>query len=114
MHKHGATQGLKVAGFAACVVLLVGALTKRDTSSEAMAADGGYELTTIVTQWNEKGELLLPKDFREWVFIGAPLTPNGLNDGKANFPEFHNVYVQPEAFKAYRKTGKWPTGTMML
>jgi hypothetical protein len=48
------------------------------------------------------------------VFIGTPLTPHGLNDGKANFPEFHNVYVQPAAFKAYRAAGRWPEGTMMI
>ena len=48
------------------------------------------------------------------IFIGAPLTPHGLNDGKAGFPEFHNVYVQPAAFKAYRASGKWPEGTMMI
>ena len=64
--------------------------------------------------WDKDDKLFQPKDFREWVFIGAPLTPNGLNDGKANFPEFHNVYVQPAAFKAYRATGKWPEGTMMV
>mgnify|MGYP001546890648 FL=1 len=68
----------------------------------------------IQPQWTEQGELLQPKDFREWVFIGAPLTPHGLNNGKANFPEFHNVYVPPAAFKAYRATGEWPEGTMIL
>lgn len=65
-------------------------------------------------EFNAKGELLQPVGFRQWVFIGAPLTPHGLNNGKANFPEFHNVYVQPSAFKAYRATGKWPEGTMMV
>jgi hypothetical protein len=114
MQKLVTSYGLKAAGFAACITLLAGVFAKLDAFSDAKAADTGYELQTIVPQWNDKGELLLPKDFREWVFIGAPLTPNGLNDGKANFPEFHNVYVQPEAFKAYRKNGKWPTGTMMV
>jgi len=65
-------------------------------------------------QWTAKGELILPSDFRRWVFIGAPLTPHGLNGGKAGFPEFHNVYVQPEALQTYRKTGKWAEGTILL
>lgn len=88
-------------------------LTVRDAATSVAQAADDYEVK-IKPEWNDKGELLLPKDFRQWVFIGAPLTPNGMNDGKANFPEFHNVYVQPEAFKAYRETGKWPVGTMML
>lgn len=32
------------------------------------------------------GNVELPTGFRKGVFVGAPLTPNGLNDGKANFP----------------------------
>ena len=35
-----------------------------------------------------------PTVFRKWVFVGAPLTPNGLNNGQANFPEYHHVYIE--------------------
>lgn len=41
--------------------------------------------------FNSKGELVLPKNFQEWIFVGAPLTPHGLNNGHAAFPEFHHV-----------------------
>jgi hypothetical protein len=51
------------------------------------------------------GKLKLPTGFRNWVFIGGPLTPNGLNGGQANFPEFHNVYVEARNLEAYKKTG---------
>lgn len=63
--------------------------------------------------YNDKGELLLPEGFRKWVFIGAPLTPNGLNGGKAGFPEFHHVYVNPDAFAVYQRTGVFPEGTVI-
>lgn len=65
-------------------------------------------------QWTDKGELILPTGYHQWVFLGSPLTPNALNGGTAPFPEYHNVYVHPEAFKAYRKTSEWPEGTIML
>ena len=65
-------------------------------------------------QWTATGELMLPRDFRRWVFLGSPLTPHALNGGNAPFPEYHNVYVQPEAFEAYRNSGEWPEGTIML
>jgi hypothetical protein len=42
-------------------------------------------------QYTSSGELILPKNYREWMFVGSPLTPNALNGGKANFPEYHNV-----------------------
>ncbi len=74
-----------------------------------------YENVAIEPQWtgDNKLDLKQPKNFRRWVFIGAPLTPHGLNGGRASFPEFHNVYVQPEAFQHYRDHGVWPEGTMM-
>lgn len=65
-------------------------------------------------RWTAKGELILPQGYHEWVYLGSPLTPNGLNGGTAAFPEFHNVYIHPEVFKTYQKTGKWPEGTIML
>jgi len=65
-------------------------------------------------QWTADGQLMLPTDYHRWVFLGSPLTPNALNGGKAGFPEFHNVYVHPAVFDAYRRTGQWPEGTIML
>lgn len=82
--------------------------------ASGLGSDPAYPEIDIPPVWSPEGHLIQPKDFREMVFIGAPLTPHGLNDGKSNFPEFHNVYVQPAAFKAYRETGKWPEGTMMI
>lgn len=63
--------------------------------------------------FNAQGELVLPEGFREWVFIGAPLTPHGLNGGNAGFPEYHHVYVNPDAFAVYQRTGEFPDGTVI-
>ena len=65
-------------------------------------------------EYTDSGELKLPKDFERWVFVGSPLTPNALNDGQANFPEFHNVYIEPCAYDAYLKTKVFPEGTMFF
>ena len=66
------------------------------------------------SDFNAQGELIVPRDYHYWVFLGSPLTPNGLNNGKAGFPEYHNVYVRPAAYRAYQHTGVWPEGTVML
>jgi hypothetical protein len=55
-----------------------------------------------------------PTVFRKWVFVGAPLTPNALNNGKANFPEYHHVYVEAQNVDAYLKTGSFPEGTVFV
>ena len=64
--------------------------------------------------FNADGTMQLPTGFRNWVFVGAPLTPNGLNDGKAGFPEYHNVYVEQKNVDAYLKTGEFPEGTVIV
>ena len=60
------------------------------------------------------GELMQPTGYREWVYIGTPLTPNELNPPEAPFPEFHPVYIHPDDFAAYKKTGKFPDGTILV
>ena len=58
--------------------------------------------------------MLLPKNFHEWVYVGSPLTPNALNGGQANFPGFHNVYIEPGSYAIYKKTGEFPEGTILF
>lgn len=65
-------------------------------------------------QWTANGELVLPENYHDWVFLGSPLTPHALNNGQAAFPEYHNVYVHPRNLAAYRATGEWPEGTILL
>lgn len=99
------------------IVLLIGAvfsIVAIVSGQRSATRNAAYPGVDVAPVFNAKGELVQPRDFREWIFIGAPITPHGLNGGKAGFPEFHNVYVQRAAFKAYRDTGKWPEGTMMV
>jgi hypothetical protein len=44
-------------------------------------------------EYTDSGDMkLLPNSiWREWVYVGSPLTPNALNGGHAGFPEYHNV-----------------------
>jgi len=99
-----------VAGIGALAILLAaGALLQKTVAQDAASATKRY-----LPEYTESGELLLPKNFEKWVFVGSPLTPNVLNDGKANFPEFHNVYMEPGSYEIYQKTGEFPEGTIFL
>jgi Cytochrome P460 len=64
--------------------------------------------------FDSDGKLKLPVGYRRWVFVGAPLTPNGLNNGKAGFPEYHHVYVEEKNLNAYLQTGSFPEGTVIV
>lgn len=88
------------------ITMLIGTLAGAADKSAA-----GRGLGAAV--YNGDGELVRPEGFRQWVFLGAPLTPNGLNNGEAAFPEFHHVYVNPDAFAIYQRTGEFPDGTVI-
>jgi len=86
-------------------------------SWQAAQSDGNgseYPNVDVGPTFNESGELVQPEGFRTWVFVGAPLTPNALNDGAAAFPEYHNVYVEQAAFQHYLQKGEWPEGTVIV
>ncbi len=75
----------------------------------------GMSLAAEIAQatFNAENVVNAPKGYRQWIFVGSPLTPNALNDGAAPFPEFHNVYVEPSAFKHFVDTGEWAEGTQI-
>ena len=62
----------------------------------------------------KNGELERPTGFREWIYVGTPVTPNDLNDGKAAFPEHHNVYIDPTSWAHWKKTGEFRDGTILM
>lgn len=65
-------------------------------------------------KYDESGELIRPEGYRKWIFVGGPVTPNDMNDGKAAFPEFHHVYIDPAGYYEYKKTGKFRDGTIFV
>lgn len=60
------------------------------------------------------GELERPTGYREWVYVGTPVTPNDMNDGKAAFPEHHNVYIDPISWKHWKEKGEFRDGTILI
>jgi hypothetical protein len=65
-------------------------------------------------EFTSDGKLKKPDDYRKWMYVGTPLTPNELNGGDAPFPDFHAVYINPESYAEYAKTGKFRDGTIMI
>jgi hypothetical protein len=92
-------------------LILTAVFSELHAKSEATA---GETSERYMPEYTAAGDLILPKNFEKWVYLGSPLTPNALNGGKANFPEFHNVYMQPWAYEEYQKTNVFPEGTIMF
>ena len=96
----------RLAAVAACVGLAVVATDPWPASAQ----DRSYE-----PEFTSDRQLKLPevKLWREWPFVGAPVTPNALNGGQAPFPEIHIVYIDPVSWEHYKDTGTFREGTVL-
>jgi hypothetical protein len=67
-------------------------------------------------QFTSDGQLTLPKDYRQWIFLSSGL---GMTYGPAasadpEHPLFDNVFVNPSSYRAFLETGHWPDKTMFI
>ena len=95
------------------VLALAGAMLFVSPMAQNSAAAGEIGAKGSMAKFDGEGNLQRPTGYREWIFIGAPLTPNDMNDGKANFPEFHNVYIDPKSWAYWKKHGEFRDGTII-
>lgn len=91
-------------------LLLLSALALTSTSFFSSDALAGKSYA----RFDNNEQLIRPTGYREWIYIGAPLTPNDMNDGKAAFPEFHNVYIDPVSWEHWKTTGEFRDGTVII
>ena len=104
---------------------IVGGVGVLVASASLLDARPAVAQTSEYPVYDSAGRIKLPTGYRAWVFVGAPLTPEGLNDGKyncnepsgctrSNFPEYHHVYIEKKNVDAYLKTGTFPEGTVIV
>jgi Cytochrome P460 len=83
------------------------AVTVEAHSSQTQAKQGDQPIYTA------EGRLVLPANYREWVFLSAGFGMNYSN-GSEHSPMFTNVYVSPEAYRGFKSEGKWPQKSMFV
>lgn len=70
---------------------------------------------TTAPQYDSQGALLRPEHFETWVFVGSStgLTYEPGIEGRGR-GEFHDVYIRPESYREYLRTGKFPEKTVLV
>ena len=63
--------------------------------------------------FDDRGELNRPTGYREWVFAGTGTTPKAA-DPHGLFPDFQNIYIDPESFKFWKQNGTYREGTILV
>jgi hypothetical protein len=64
-------------------------------------------------QYDEKGQLVRPADYREWMFLSAGFGMN-YSPEPGGHELFTNVFVQRWAYNDFVNSGKWPEQTMFV
>jgi hypothetical protein len=68
-------------------------------------------------RYDASNDLLLPDGFESWVFVGSNLGLAYTTDprrSEVQTPRFHNVYINPEAYAHFLRTGEFPEPTVLV
>src|SRR5579863_3860187 len=65
-------------------------------------------------RYSADGQLVLPSDYREWVFLSSGLGMTYQSTHEQSSPSFTNVFVNPAAYRSFLANGKWPDKTMLV
>lgn len=68
---------------------------------------------TVYYEFNDEGEILRPKNYRTWVFVGSGTTPRAI-DSNALFPDFQNIYMDPASYKFWKENGYYRESTIFV
>ena len=75
--------------------------------------DGGKNANTPM--YTPDGNMKFPANYREWVYLSSGVdmsySPNAMG---MDHSMFDNVFVNPEAYRAFLETGTWPDKTMLV
>jgi hypothetical protein len=63
--------------------------------------------------YNDKNQMLRPENYHEWIWLSSGYG-TGYTPGTDANPVFHNVFVNPEAWRSFQQTGKWPDKTSFV
>jgi hypothetical protein len=65
-------------------------------------------------QYLGNDKLAVPPDYRNWVFLTSSLDLSYLTNAEPSQHVLDNVFVNPEAYKTFLKTGVWPEQTVLV
>ena len=59
-------------------------------------------------------KLRLPANYREWIYLTSGFDMSYSASSRMGHHMFDNVFVNPEAYRAFLKTGTWPDKTTII
>jgi hypothetical protein len=91
---------------------LLGSLTVSPAWSDPEAAAPAPAIH--VPGYAADGKLEMPANYREWVYLSTGFDMSYSPRAQPGHHMFDNVFVEPSAYQAFKKTGTWPNNTMFV
>jgi hypothetical protein len=127
MHVTARTSVVVLLAIISTILIVVACHPTGVRSDEAKSAGRDSAATTKTgPQYTAQGELKRPAGYETWVFVGSNLgleysddaskakPPATDREKKSKTGNFHNVYINPEAYAHYVKTGTFPENTVLI
>jgi hypothetical protein len=85
------------------------------TGSKSPVAAGSPVENSTAPNYTADGKLVFPANYREWIYLTTGLDMDySPTVNLAEHSMFDNVFVNPESYKAFVATGKWPDKTVFV
>lgn len=65
-------------------------------------------------EYTSANEMNVPQQYREWIYLSTGFDMSYNPAMRMGHDMFDNVFVNPEAYKAFLNTGTWPDKTMLV
>jgi hypothetical protein len=80
----------------------------------AWAASQPQTSAGSIPEYTSDGQLRLPANYREWVYLSSGFDMTYNPTLQMDHHMFDNVFVNPEAWRAFIKSGTWPDKTVLV
>jgi hypothetical protein len=74
----------------------------------------GQSANSQAPQYTKDGKLMLPENYREWVYLSTGFDMSYQPGSDMDHHMFDNVFVNPDSYKKFTETGTWPDKTIMV
>lgn len=109
------TSRVGVAGVVCGIFVMALVLSQRSTKAEPTSEKSAVPKGMVLPEYDERGGLIRPQGYETWTFVGTSLGITYSEDAPDKGPgDFHNVYVQPQAFEHYTRFGEFPEKTIFV
>ena len=81
----------------------------------SLAEESKTELGTFISKDGKTAQF--PDEYRSWEHVGTRLSVGGTNildKSKIDGGMFLNIYADPVSFQVFKRSGKWPDGTVLV